>query len=65
MPKDPSYIDLVEIDLNKTRKSYIKNAIKHVNAEKATKEDLEFLAEETKSDFEFVKEVLDELDINY
>lgn len=65
LPKDPSYIKLTEIDLNKTRRSYIRNAAKHVNAEKATEEDIEFLVEETKSSIEFVKEVLEELGISY
>lgn len=65
LPKDPSYIKLEELDLNKTRKSYIRNAVDHVKATKATKEDLEFLAEDTKSNIEFVKSVLDELGISY
>lgn len=65
LPKDPSYIKLEELDLNKTRKSYIRNAVDHVKATKATKEDLEFLAEDTKSSIEFVKSVLDELGISY
>lgn len=65
LPKDPSYVDVVKVDLNRTRKSYIRNAVNHVSAEKATEEDLEFLVEETKSDINFVKETLDELGISY
>lgn len=65
LPKDPSYVDVAKVDLERTRKSYIRNAVNHVKAEKATKEDLEFLVEETKSDIEFVKESLDELGISY
>ncbi len=65
LPKDPSFVDVVEIDLNRTRNSYIRNAVNHVSATNATKEDIEFLVEETKSDVEFVKASLDELGIDY
>jgi cysteine synthase len=65
LPKDPSYIKLQELDLNKTRRSYIRNAVDHVKATKATKEDIDFLVEETKSNIEFVKSTLDELGISY
>ncbi|MDU5082341.1 2-amino-4-oxopentanoate thiolase subunit OrtB [uncultured Tissierella sp.] len=65
LPKDPSYIKLQELDLNKTRRSYIRNAVDHVKATKATKEDIDFLVEDTRSNAEFVKSVLDELGISY
>ncbi|NLY45323.1 MAG: PLP-dependent lyase/thiolase [Tissierella sp.] len=65
LPKDPSYIKIEELDLNKTKKSYIKNAINHVKATNATKEDLDFLVEDTKSNIEFVKTTLDELGISH
>lgn len=65
LPKDPSYIKLTELDLDRTRRSYIRNAVNHVNAKTVTKEDLDFLVEDTKSDVEFVKEVLTELGIGY
>jgi hypothetical protein len=51
--------------MNKNRKSLIRNAVNHIKATKATKEDLEFLVEETKSNMEFVKETLTELDVSY
>lgn len=65
LPKDPSFISIVELDMNKNRKSLIRNAVNHVKATKATKEDLEFLVEETKSNMEFVKETLTELGVSY
>ena len=65
MPKDPGYIDIEEIDLNNTRRSYIRNCIKNSSVDKITKEDLEFLIEDTKSSEEFVKKMLDEFDIGY
>jgi cysteine synthase len=65
LPKDPSYITLTELDLNKTRKSYIRNAINHIDATTVSLEDIDFLAEDTKSSVEFVKEALNELEVRY
>lgn len=65
LPKDPSYVKVTEIDLIKTRKSLIKNALKHLKADKLDSEAIKFLAEETNSNVEFVKEALDELGANY
>lgn len=65
LPKDPSYIKLGEINLEKTRKSLIKNALKHLEMDKVDKESIDFLVLETKSDLKFVKDTLDELGANY
>lgn len=65
LPKDPSYITVNELDLNNTRRSYIRNAVDNVKVNSVTKEDLDFLVEDTKSNMEFVKEVLNELGITY
>ncbi|CCQ95830.1 Pyridoxal-5'-phosphate-dependent protein beta subunit [[Clostridium] ultunense Esp] len=65
LPKDPGYIKIEEIDLNRTRRSYIRNCIQNTKMEKVTKEDLEFLVEDTKSNEEFVKKVLDEFGVEY
>lgn len=65
LPKDPSYIGIEEVDLNRTKRSYIRNSIKNAEVEKVTKEDLEFLIKDTKSNEEFVKEILDEFHIEY
>jgi hypothetical protein len=43
------------------RKSLIKTALKTYNAEKPTDEDIAFLAEETKTDTDFVKNALAEI----
>jgi hypothetical protein len=51
--------------LDKIRRSYIRNCITHFKPEKLSEEDIRFLAEDTKSDEKFVKEVLDELGIEY
>ncbi len=65
LPKDPSYIQIVDIDLEKTRKSLVKNALNHVKVDKVDKESMDFLVEETKSNVEFVKKTLDELGAKY
>lgn len=65
LPKDPGYISVEEVDLNRTRRSYIRNCIKHYNVDKVSEEDLSFLCQDTKSHEVFVKSVLDELGIKY
>ena len=65
LPKDPSYLKVSELDLNVTRRSYIRNAIRHSGVDFVGQEDLKFLAKDIKSDIEFVKVVLDELSIEY
>ncbi|NLX60963.1 MAG: PLP-dependent lyase/thiolase [Tissierellia bacterium] len=65
LPKDPGYIKAKDLDVDKLRKSYIRNCINNYKVEKVTEEDIKFLAEDTKSNEEFVKEVLDELGVKY
>ncbi len=65
LPKDPGYIKAKDLDVDKLRKSYIRNCINNYKVEKVTEEDIEFLAEDTKSNEEFVKEVIDELGVKY
>lgn len=65
LPNNPSYLKVLELDLDNTRRSFIRNAIKHSGLEKVGEEDLEFLSKDTKSTIEFVKLVLDELGIGY
>lgn len=57
LPSHPSLMSVQDIDLKKMRASLIKNALEHFPVE-PTAEDLEFLAKDTKSDVDFVKEVL-------
>ncbi|MBC8590696.1 2-amino-4-oxopentanoate thiolase subunit OrtB [Wansuia hejianensis] len=61
LPADPSYIDIDEIDLNRIRKSYIKNSLKYHKINKPRREDLDFLAQDTKSSIKFIKKVIHEL----
>lgn len=59
LPKNPSLIHAVDLDMDKLRKSYIKNAIKNVS--NITKDDVIFLAEETGTDITFIKEIIDSI----
>ncbi|MCD1147064.1 PLP-dependent lyase/thiolase [Peptoniphilus sp. KCTC 25270] len=65
IPSHPSLVKVSEMDINKTRRSYVKNAVKNHKVEEVSKEDLEFLAAEIKSDVDAVKGFLDELEIPY
>lgn len=58
LPKDPSFIKAEEADLNHFRQSLIKKSVKKAGVEVPTEADLQFLAEETKTDVEFVKKTL-------
>jgi hypothetical protein len=63
LPEHPRYIKAVDLDLIKIRKSLVKNAVNQGNYTEISREDLEFLIEETNSDENFVKEVLAELNV--
>ncbi|WP_026894173.1 2-amino-4-oxopentanoate thiolase subunit OrtB [Clostridiisalibacter paucivorans] len=65
LPKDPSYIKVNEIKLDKLKRSFIKNAIANNSDVDITEKDIKFLAEETRKDEEFVKSILDELGVKY
>ncbi|WP_099188198.1 2-amino-4-oxopentanoate thiolase subunit OrtB [Tepidibacter mesophilus] len=64
LPSHPSMIKIKDLDLNKIKSSYIKNCIQRMNATEINELDLEFLAKDTKSSKEFVKEVLKSLNVN-
>lgn len=63
LPEHPSMIKTRFADMDKLRKSYIKYAVKHVNATWADENDIQFLIAETKSNKEFVINALKELNI--
>ncbi|MDD4836121.1 MAG: 2-amino-4-oxopentanoate thiolase subunit OrtB [Dethiosulfovibrio sp.] len=61
-PENPGAIKLREFDLDKARRSYIRNAIDKCRSEGCpSDEDMAFLAAETKSDRSFVQSVIEEL----
>lgn len=63
LPKHPSLIKAVDLDLVKIKKSVIKNAVSGLTDVVITQEDLDYLAIESKTDTAFVKEALKELGI--
>lgn len=65
LPSHPSQIKARDLDLDKIKKSYIKNCIEVIKVNYVTKEDIDFLVEDTKSNEEFVKQILDELGVKY
>ncbi|MCF6097371.1 PLP-dependent lyase/thiolase [Thermovorax subterraneus] len=65
IPEHPSQIRVKEVDLNVLRKSYISNCIENYRVEKVTEEDIKFLAEDTKTDEEYVKNVLKDLGVKF
>lgn len=60
LPSHPSLIKAQDADLDNMRKSLIRNALANYNVT-PTEADIEFLAEETKTDKEFVKNIIESL----
>lgn len=60
IPEHPSMIKVKDSNMTKLRKSLVKNALE-MTGKVPTEEDIEYLAKETKTDVEFVKNALDEL----
>ena len=58
LPKHPSYLRIEEADIKRFRESLIKKSCKKHGVTNPTAEDLQFLADETKTDIEFVKNAL-------
>lgn len=65
LPEHPGLIKAVDLDMNKIRKSVVKNATVGKGVDVATPQDIEFLIAETKTDAEFVMKSLDELGVKY
>jgi len=63
LPEHPSMIKTRYSDMDKLRRSYIKNAVRHVGASEAYEKDIEFLIKDTQSSREFVIKTLEELNV--
>ncbi len=63
IPQDFSQITATEMDLNRMRRSYIRNALERNKAKNVTEEDIRFLAEDTKTDADFVTSVIRDLGV--
>lgn len=65
LPEHPSMLKAVELDLDKIRKSLIKNAVTTYKVAHVNEQDLQFLIDETHSNADFVKAALTENNITY
>jgi 2-amino-4-ketopentanoate thiolase beta subunit len=65
LPSHPSLIKVKDSDMDKMRKSYIRNCIENNKVTEVNEEDIEFMVKDSKSSKVFVLKVLDELNINY
>jgi cysteine synthase len=62
IPSHPSQLRVVDVDLNHVRRSYLRHALESLPRDThPDEEDVQFLAEETRSSPSFVQEVIDEL----
>lgn len=59
IPEHPGQIRVRDLDVTSLKRSYIKNAVEHCGNNKLTPVDLAFLAEDTRSDEEFVQSVIE------
>ncbi len=62
IPASPAQISIKDFDLDRIRRSYLRNAIKRTEIEEIGSRELEFLAAETGQDVAYVSRVLSELD---
>ena len=65
LPKHPSLIKATDMDMDKLRKSVIKNALATKSIDTLSASDIHFLMQETKSTEVYVKSALDELGAKY
>jgi cysteine synthase len=63
LPEHPSMIKTREFDLEKARLSYIKNCVTGNQLKQISKEDVQFIADDTKSNIDFVIDALKKLDV--
>lgn len=62
IPEHPSQIQIVDVDLDRIRRSYLRNALKTFpEGQEITEVDVQFLAEDTKTTMEYVRKVIQEL----
>ncbi|MGM0113524.1 2-amino-4-oxopentanoate thiolase subunit OrtB [Enterococcus sp. DIV0187] len=54
LPENPSMIKARKYDLEKVRRSYIKNCVKNYQMTEATLDDVRFIMEDSKADYDFV-----------
>lgn len=65
LPEHPSFIKAVDLDMDKLKKSVIKNAVANHSRELLNEEEIAFLMAESKTDRAYVLKTLDELGVKY
>lgn len=63
IPEHPAQIQARDVNLNKVRRSYLKNAIQKTGVSSISNTDLEFLAAEVKDSTDYVRQVIQEMGI--
>jgi hypothetical protein len=63
IPERVDQIEVEDIDMEKIRHSYIERAMKMTESYVPTQEDIQFLAEDSKTSFDYVRETLESLNI--
>lgn len=63
IPEHPRQMRMVEMDLGEIKKAYIKNAVSRNPGYELRDFDIRFIADDIKEEEEFVKEVLDKLEV--
>lgn len=58
IPSHPSLINVVDVDLNRLKKTYVKNCFENYKSTVINDEDIRFLAEDTKSSEEYVQSII-------
>ncbi|MCL6559274.1 MAG: PLP-dependent lyase/thiolase, partial [Firmicutes bacterium] len=61
IPEHPAQVRVKDVDLNQLKKSYVKNCLNHYIGAKIRPEDIEFLAEDTKTDEDYIKSIMSEI----
>jgi Cysteine synthase len=63
IPSEPSLINVKDVDLDKLRKSYIKNCLEYYHTSKLSYDDIEFLSRDIKKDNRYVTDLIDGLNL--
>ncbi len=61
LPDNPGMIKAVDLDILKMKRSYVKNCIENTGVKNPTEEDMEFLAQDTKSTKVYISKILEEI----
>lgn len=63
LPENPGLIKARDMDMDKIKRSYIKNCLENYKSKEISREDLEFMSKDCKASIDFVKGTLDQLGV--